>query len=89
MKTLSSKHPGFYYNFTTNDGYDLPPFAKILKNSQKISKFYHLGKSPQNPANLGISGRNLVMIRIMFVCHGSRAETHLLCCCNVANARLV
>ncbi len=71
MKTLSSKHPGFYYNFTTNDGYDLPPFAKILKNSQKISKFYHLGKSPQNPANLGISGRNLVMIRIMFVCHGN------------------
>ena len=40
-KILSSKHPSFYYSFTTNEVYDLQRLATILLNPQ-ISKIFIL-----------------------------------------------
>ena len=51
------RHPDFYYDFTTNEGSDLPYFAsfwkkcRIRKENKKAGK---VGKVPYNGAYFGI-----------------------------------
>ena len=84
----------FIIAFITNTLYYHPTFIKCKTDLlQKTNSFpdvvFLCRKSPKNCANHGKIRRFRPMIKVMFVCHGSRAKTHLLECRNAANARLV
>ena len=72
------KTPNSYYVFTTFESINLPRFAPIClfcyisNNFRRKSK---LCKSHQNTANQSILGGRINMISILFVCHGSTADS--------------
>ncbi len=69
------KTPNSYYVFTTIDGINMPRFAPICHFRYIFNNLHEKNKprkSRQNTANQSISGGKINMIKILFVCHGSR-----------------
>lgn len=69
------KHPHSYYVLTTFHVLNLPCFAAFCSSCDKFNNLrakYIVGKLRQIGAEYGISGGFSFMIKILFICHGTR-----------------
>ena len=72
------KTPNSYYVFTTIDGINMPRFAPICHFRYIFHNLHEKSKprkSRQNTANQRILGGIFIMIKILFVCHGSTSDS--------------